>query len=179
MALRTIPMVLLMVMNGTTVTAQYLAENAIPNGTEQLYQAGERAYRAGDHHAAILLFSQVLEAEPDHLNAHLQRGFCHSLLSNYELAVADFTAVIDQKTDHTWAYTSRGSAYAKLGRYDQAVSDFDRVIALDPKNEEAYNNRGWARKSTGDMVGACKDWNTSKKMGNAEAKIILTNNRCK
>jgi tetratricopeptide (TPR) repeat protein len=179
MNLRAIPMVLMTVMSGMGACAQYLADNTTTSGTEPIYQAGERAYRAGDHAAAITLFSQVLESEPNHMNAHLQRGFCHSLTANYDQAVADFTAVIDQKADHTWAYTSRGSAYAKLGKYEQAIADFNRVIALDPKNEEAFNNRGWARKSTGDLPGACKDWSTSKKMGNAEAKIILTNNRCK
>jgi hypothetical protein len=29
------------------------------------------------------------------------------------------------------------------------------------------------------MDAACQDWTTSRKMGNAEARIILTNNRCK
>ena len=97
----------------------------------------------------------------------------------YDKAVTDFSAVIAVKPDHTWAYTSRGSSYSKLGEHELAIADFNKVLTLDPKNEEAYNNRGWARKATGDQAGACKDWNTSKRMGNAEAKIILTNNRCK
>lgn len=41
------------------------------------------------------------------------------------------------------------------------------------------NNRGWAKKFLGDKDGACKDWQTSKKMGNEEAKIILKNNQCR
>ncbi|MBX2972959.1 MAG: tetratricopeptide repeat protein [Flavobacteriales bacterium] len=177
--MRTIPVVMAMVMYGTGGWAQYLADNVSSNTVEQLYQAGERAYRAGDHGTAITLFSQVIEQEPGHLNAHLQRGFCHSLNGAYDKAVPDFSAVIVRKGDHTWAYTSRGSAYSKLGQHELAIADFNKVIALDPKNEEAYNNRGWARKATGDQAGACKDWNASKRMGNAEAKIILTNNRCK
>ncbi|HQW05074.1 MAG: tetratricopeptide repeat protein [Flavobacteriales bacterium] len=160
-------------------SAQYLADHVRPDPTEELYVAGERAYRSGDQVVAINLFDQVLEQDPEHLNALLQRGFCHSLNASYDEAVDDFTAVIDHKNDHLWAYTSRGSAYSKLGKYDLAIADFDRVIELDPKNEEAYNNRGWARKANGDPKGACKDWNSSKRLGNAEAKIILKNNRCK
>ena len=167
------------VLCGTFSRAQYLAEVKRPNGVEELYQAGERAYRAGDHATAIIFFDRVLEQEDDHVNAMLQRGFCQSLLKNYEGAVKDFSAVIHLKQDHTWAYISRGSAYKKLGKNELAIADFNSVIAMDPKNEEAYNDRGWARKATGDQVGACKDWSTSKRLGNAEAKIILTNNRCK
>lgn len=144
-----------------------------------LYAEGERAYQRGSYEEAIALFTKVLDQDAEHLNAYLQRGFCHSLTKRYELAVADFSAVIGRKPDHLWAYTSRGSAYNKLQQYDKAMRDFDHVISLDPRNEEAYNNRGWARKGSGDPAGACKDWRTSQRMGNAEARIILTNNRCK
>lgn len=179
MKLRVIPVTLLMMLAMNGAMAQYLADNSNRNAVDELYQAGERAYRSGDHATAISIFDKVIEQEPDHLNAHLQRGFCQGLIGAYDKAVGDFTVVIDQKNDHTWAYTSRGSAYNKLGKHELAIADFNKVLALDPKNEEAYNNRGWARKATGDRDGACKDWNTSKRMGNAEAKIILTNNRCK
>ncbi len=146
---------------------------------DALYAEGERAYQRGAYDEAIALFTKVLDQDAGHLNAYLQRGFCHSLTRRYELAVADFSAVIARKPDHLWAYTSRGSAYNKLQRYDKAMLDFDHVITLDPRNEEAFNNRGWARKGSGDPAGACKDWRTSQRMGNAEARIILTNNRCK
>ncbi|MBL7937995.1 MAG: tetratricopeptide repeat protein [Flavobacteriales bacterium] len=171
--------VLILIWGPALATAQYMADATPRSGMEELYKAGEKAYRSGEYSAAIALFGQVLENEPDHVNALLQRGFCHSLNAEYDLAVKDFSAVIERKNDHTWAYTSRGSAYNKLGQYELAIADFNKVLAIDPKNEEAYNNRGWARKATGDISAACKDWNTSKRMGNAEAKIILTNNRCK
>lgn len=164
---------------GPASMAQYLVEHQERDGMEELYQAGERAYRRGEHALALNLFDQVIERIPGHLNARLQRGSCHGSLGSLDKAVADFTVVIEAKDDHIWAYTSRGSAYHRLGEHDLAVADFNKVLALDPRNEEAYNNRGWARKSTGDQTGACKDWNTSKRLGNAEAKIILTNNRCK
>lgn len=163
----------------TASLAQDLAANTAATTTAAIFQCGVKAYNAGQYTEAIGLFTQVLHNEPDHLNAYLQRGFCHSLQREYPEAVADFTAVVERKPDHLWAYTSRGSAYAKWGKPELAVQDFDRVITLDPRNQEAFNNRGWAKKSLGDASGACQDWQASRKMGNAEAKIILTNNRCK
>ncbi|HNU56053.1 MAG TPA: tetratricopeptide repeat protein [Flavobacteriales bacterium] len=177
--MRTVALSLLVFILSTTGTAQYLTENTNPNEVTTWYEEGERAYRAGDHAMAVVWYTRVIDRDPGHLNAHLQRGFCHSLMKDHVKAVADFSAVIASKDDHIWAYTSRGSSYSKLGEHDLAIADFNKVLTLDPKNEEAYNNRGWARKATGDQAGACKDWNTSKRMGNAEAKIILTNNRCK
>ncbi len=156
-------------------------EPAVASGTEidALFHKGEQAYNSGGYVKAIDIYSEVLAADPEYLNAYLQRGFCHSLQREYDAAIADFTSVIERKKDHLWAYTSRGSAYGKLGKQDLAIRDFNTVLQLDPGNQEAYNNRGWAKKAQGNAKGACQDWLKSKKMGNAEAKIILKNNRCK
>lgn len=159
--------------------AQYLADNRLPDPTVELYKGGERAYRSGDYETAVLMFSRVIEIDADHTNALLQRGFCHSIRKEYQQAIEDFTAVIALKPDHSWAYTSRGSAYSKMGRHVEARADFDKVLELDPGNAEALNNRGWTRKAQGDTEGACEDWKSSRRMGNAEARIILENNRCK
>ncbi len=158
--------------------AQELAHLPDPS-TEKIFHEGELAGRKGEHEKAIALFTQVIERDPQHINAYLQRGFNHSMSKHYELAIADLTAVIKLKEDHLWAYTSRGSAYNKLGRQAEAMADFDKVLSLDPKDQEAYNNRGWSKKALGDLKGACKDWKTSKKLGNGEATIILKNNNCK
>lgn len=162
-----------------TGRGQYIADGSLPDANEELLHAAERAYRAGDLATAVRLTDQLIERDAGHVNALLQRGACHNLLGDHERAVADFSAVIGIRSDHIWAYICRGTAYLKLGRHELAIADLNTVIALDPKNEEAYNNRGWARKASGDIGGACKDWNTSKRLGNAEAKIILKNNRCK
>lgn len=159
------------------LSAQEMA-SAAATAPEELFRSGVKAYNMGNYSAAIGLFTQVINQEPEHLNAHLQRGFCHSLQEDYPAAIADFSAVIQRKADHLWAYTSRGSAYSKWGKPELAIADFDLVLGLDPENQEAYNNRGWAKKALGDQDGACADWNKSRKLGNAEAKIILKNNPC-
>lgn len=164
-----------------TIHGAWAQSSAKPDATEldALFHKGENAYRSGSYAQAIDLYTQVLNSDPEYLNAYLQRGFCHSLQREYDAAVADFTAVINRKNDHLWAYTSRGSAYNKLDKPELAIADFNKVLDLDPKNQEAYNNRGWAKKALGDNPGACGDWKASRKMGNAEAKIILMNNHCK
>ena len=164
---------------GTAAHGQYLADAGRPDPAEDFFKAGEKAWRAGDAAGAIALYGRAIDLAPAHVNAHLHRGFCLIVAKRYEEAAADFSAVIEQRPDHAQAYLSRGSAYAKLGRHADAIRDFDRVIELDPSSGEAYNNRGWSRKASGDAAGACRDWKASKRTGNAEARIILENNRCK
>ena len=162
-----------------TANGQYLADNGKPDPAADFFKAGERAYRAGDHATAVAAYSQAIEVDAGHLNSLLHRGLCLSILKDYEAAVADFNVVLELRPEQAQAAISRGSALSKLGRHAEAIADFDRVIAADPRNGEAFNNRGWARKATGDMPGACHDWKESKRTGNAEARIILQNNRCK
>lgn len=152
---------------------------ATPADIEAVFQAGERAYRTGDHTAAISLYSQVLDRDPDHLNAYLHRGFCHELVKDHAAAVSDLTAVLQREPGHKWAFISRAAAYTRLGQPERALQDLEAALAIDPNEQEAYNNRGWAHKAMGDMEAACSDWRTSQRLGNSEARIILSNNRCK
>ena len=160
-------------------SAQYLAEQRTTDPIDALYEAGEKAMRAGDKNTATACFDKVLSMDPDHVNAHLQRGSCHIAQKRYELAIADLSAVIAQRPDISWAYVSRGTAYSKLDQHGAAIADLDKAIELDPTNAEAFNNRGWSKKAMDDPDGACTDWMESKRLGNPEAKIILKNNHCK
>ncbi|MCG3164971.1 MAG: hypothetical protein POELPBGB_00731 [Bacteroidia bacterium] len=149
---------------------------------EGMFNQGEQKKMSGDFHTAIGFYTKVLNSQPDHLNALLQRAFCHSAEKNYQGAVDDYTKVIAAHPTHIWAYISRGSAYNKLKKFDLALIDFDKALSLNPGNTEAgeaLNNRGWAKDGLNDHDGACKDWNESKKKGNEEAKIILKNTHCK
>ena len=72
--------------------AQDLAQVKAPDPEiEKLFREGEQAYNVGGYVKAISYFDQVIQRDPDHLNAYLQRGFCHSLQRDYAKAVADFT----------------------------------------------------------------------------------------
>ena len=143
------------------------------------FKKAESNFKSEDYTGAIEYYTKDLADNPNNLNAYYRRGFTYSMLHNYKAATRDYSIVIRKDPKYVWAYISRGSARHKLKKYDEAVTDFDTAIELDPKNQEAYNNRGWAKHALGDKKGACKDWKHSKKMGNGEAKIILSNTHCK
>jgi len=135
-------------------------------------------FQKGKYTEAIELYAKVIEADPEDLNAHIQRGLALSIVNKYEEAIEDYNYVIAQKPDLTAVKNSRGSAYMKLKKYDKAEQDFNSVLTIDPKNVEAYNNRGWCKKYQGDVKGACEDWKKSKKLGSGDAKIFMNKNGC-
>ncbi len=168
---RTIIFCLLMMIWGVDSRAQADVES-IFNQAENLISSGEYA-QASD------LYSKVIAQDSENLNAYLRRGFCHSVLKNYDAAIADFGVVIEKHGRDPFSFISRGSAYNKLEKYETALADFDKALSIDPDNQEAFNNRGWAKNGLELYKEACEDWKTSKKLGNEEAKLILKNNHCK
>lgn len=146
---------------------------------ETLFKNAESQYSLGNYEAAIKGYTDAIKLDETHINSYLRRGFTYIILEKYNEAISDFSKVIEFHPNHKWAYLSRGSAYNKVKEYKKAILDFDAVLKIEPENEEAFNNRGWAKKFLGDTDGACDDWKISKKLGNAEAKIILKNNNCK
>jgi tetratricopeptide (TPR) repeat protein len=146
---------------------------------EDFFKEGEAKSKQRDFSAAIEEYSKAIDKDPKFWNAYVKRAFCFGLTDNYEKAVEDYTIVIAAEPEKIYAYQSRGSAHYKLGHYPEALADFNKVLELDPKNQEAYNNRGFVKKAMGNKDEACKDWYTSKKMGNEEAKIIIKNNNCR
>jgi tetratricopeptide (TPR) repeat protein len=146
---------------------------------EDFFKEGEAKSRQRNFSEAIEQYSKAIKKDSMMWNAFLKRAFCYGLTEQYDLAVGDYTVIIAAELEKIHSYQSRGSAHYKLGHYPEALADFNKVIELDPKNQEAFNNRGFVKKNMGDKEGACKDWYTSKKMGNDEAKIIIKNNSCK
>ncbi len=153
-----------------------------PAGKEEadaLVKKAQEKIGNGEYAAAIPILNSAEEKDAKNLNVYLKRAFCYSQTGNYQGAIEDLTKVINLKPDEEFAFVSRGSAKNKLKQFKEAMADFDKAIQLKPDDYDAYNNRGWAKKGLGDEDGACKDWHYSKKKGNSEAKIILSNNRCK
>lgn len=152
---------------------------AVSQSSDALMSEADTLFEKGDHSAALSAYSKALTMDGDNMTALLQRGLCNSILGNYEVAVADYTRVLSKHPTHVYSLISRGSAFNKLKKFDEALNDFNAALVAEPDNQEAFNNRGWAYSGLGLQKEACDDWKSSKKRGNAEAGIILKNNRCK
>lgn len=153
--------------------------SSLAQGAKSTFSDAEREFTANNYKSALQLYTEVISIDGENMNAYLRRGFCRSVLRDYDKAIEDYSTVISKHPDHPFAYLSRGSAYSKKEAWELALADFDKVLSLDAENQEAYNNRGWAKHGMGLYKEACKDWKTSRKLGNEEAKIILKNNNCK
>jgi predicted O-linked N-acetylglucosamine transferase (SPINDLY family) len=99
-------------------------------------------HRQGRLIEAERLYSEILKAQPDQIDALNNRGAALSSLGREEEALANFREALRVKPDHVEAHYNCGSSLRNLGRYREALASFERALTLRPDYVEAHNNRG-------------------------------------
>ena len=109
---------------------------------EELLQQAQKTWTNGNRAEAIAMVSQVLLADPKHLNALALRGRYYYELHQDAKALADFDAVIALDPRAPILYQHRGWCRFRLGKFDDAIADFDTFIRLVPAEEPQHWQRG-------------------------------------
>jgi len=70
-------------------------------------------------------------------------------------------------------YKARGKTYLKTRTYRFAINDLSMALDLFPNDGETYLLKGIALFESGDVEGACSDWNKARKYGETRAVEYL------
>lgn len=102
--------------------------------------AAHRAFADGQYERALDGYSELLDENPDNLDA--RRGLARTLLQmeRYDEALAQFNRAIEADPDFGATYANRGILNDRIGNYEQALADYRRAIELDPEVDEGP---GW------------------------------------
>lgn len=89
------------------------------------------AYEAkGQTEQAVLDYGEAIHLDPDHFDAHIQRGFLLLDSGRIDGAFADFDRATQLDSGSFHAFGFRGLAHAALGRDEEAIADYDRAFQL-------------------------------------------------
>ncbi len=128
----------------------------IDDPDEAMKRAAEKLAE-GDLLGARILYSAVLNEQPDNLDALVQRGILRASFEELSDAIDDFDGALELDPDHLVARLNRALALHSTGRVDEAISDYDRAIEQVDDNPEIWVNRGIARFSSQDFSAAKAD----------------------
>ncbi|MGE5361103.1 MAG: protein kinase domain-containing protein, partial [Bacteroidales bacterium] len=126
-------------------------------GRIALQQKGKRE----DIEAAIALFNQAIEREPNYAAAYAGLGEAHLLLYRMDKSPADFdfaeklltkALVLDDTRPSVWI--SLGMAYTEKGDVQKAADALAKAIASNPAGADAYRELGNAYARAGDNAKA-------------------------
>ncbi len=134
-----------------------------------------KALKEKDTDIKISLYTEVLDLDPQSVEAHNNRGNAYSDKGEYDKAIQDYAEAIKLNPQYAEAYYNRGNVYCNKGEYDKAIQDYAEAIKLNPQYAEAYYNRGTAYLKKGEYDKAIQDYGEAIKLSPQDA--IAYNNR--
>jgi tetratricopeptide (TPR) repeat protein len=117
---------------------------------EQLANQAVACVKANKPIQAIASLSELIGADPDHVQAYLNRGNLFVRMGQFNAGLADYSHVIALEPGHFEGWFNRGSARVAAGEYKDAIADLTEAIKLKPDLARAYCNRGLGLLRSGD-----------------------------
>lgn len=107
----------------------------------QLFRQANEKLDAGEHAAAIELYNQILEKNPDADNVLANRAAAKSALNDVSGARADIAQVLRLNPKHADAYRIRATINYQAKDFTASLADLDRSIEHDPDFALSYAMR--------------------------------------
>eukprot|EP00808_Paulinella_micropora_P025909 g22182.t1 len=102
-----------------------------------ILKLGVEAYSNGQWQQASDYFTEVLDFEPDHAVAMVNRASCYIRLNRYEEALKDVQRTLQRHPGYATAYLRLGQIFVALQRPEDAKQAFASALATDLSNETA------------------------------------------
>jgi predicted TPR repeat methyltransferase len=90
--------------------------------------------------AAVGILENVLEYEPDHVDALHYLGVARFHLDGAEKSIEILKRAVDVAPDQATIRNNLGNSYVEIGDMDNAVAQYDKAIELDPNLADPYSN---------------------------------------
>ncbi len=129
--------------------------------TSSAFKSGLRFLESGQYETARVQFRQVLDNEPEAVDAYYYIGESYRLEGNFSKARDANQAAINIKPDFAPAFLGRALANLGLNPEADVLADLDSAIAIDPLYMEAYLQRGAFHLGVGDTAAALQDLQTT------------------
>ena len=106
----------------------------------------------------IVLWSYVIEKDPDNYLAYYIRSFTFKMKGQLDRAIEDSSKAIALNPSFRPSYQNRADIFEKKRLFDKALADYDKAIALNPSDPEMYYNRGVLFEKIGQRKKAAADY---------------------
>lgn len=90
---------------------------------DQSFRQGQLQHHKGNLEAALVLYSEAIELNPEHVLAYVARGGILGGLERYTAAIADYNAALELSPELAGAYGGRGLARYRSGETTAGARD--------------------------------------------------------
>lgn len=119
---------------------------------------GNRYFRQGKLEAAIASYSQLIEEQPDNIEAYLFRSSACIQLNLLEQALDDCNTITELAPQNHYAFLNRGAIYGIMDEDEKCIEEMTRCLEFKPDLQDALRNRAYACSRTGKIEMALTDF---------------------
>jgi predicted TPR repeat methyltransferase len=127
----------------------------MPDGTKvsvpAAIQAAAQLHQSGRLRKAEVIYKQVLQAEPDNVDALHLLGLVARQFGNHEIAVGLIDRAVKLNPKVAMFHNNLGETYRTIGKLDEAVTHCKTALVLQPVFPEASYNLAMALRSMGKL----------------------------
>jgi tetratricopeptide (TPR) repeat protein len=109
-------------------------------------------HQTGQFQAAAALYRQILQQQPEHLNALHLLGVLSHQIGQPHTAIALLKRAIDLQPNFVEALCNLGIVVQEQGLVDEAIAYYQRAVQCQPNSPEAHYNLADALLLTGNLV---------------------------
>ena len=142
-----------------------------PEEVAFLLEKALSAVGAGDMDAGVNLFSDVLDADPDNVEAHIGRGRIYLDFGDYARAMSDFTVAEELAADSPEPQIAIGDLYFARKEYRKAIDYFNAALDVSPEHAMAHCRRGISHYYRRNYTQALEDLSHAQKLDAAIPNI--------
>jgi predicted O-linked N-acetylglucosamine transferase (SPINDLY family) len=110
--------------------------------------------QAGQLQEAEQFYLQILQVDPNHVDALHSLGVIAGQTGRNDLAVDYLQAVLRFKPDFAAAHNNLGNVLFQQGKFPEAVASYRQALRIKPDYAEAHNNLGHALQEGGQFADA-------------------------
>lgn len=134
------------------------------HAVQGLLEQARAAASTGDFREAALLYSDLLDGAPDHLEGLVERGRVYLDLADYNRAMSDFVRAEDVDPESALPLVAIGDLCFVRKDYEGAIEKLDAALALDPRHAMAWCRRGLSHSYRGNHAQALDDLQHAKRL---------------
>ncbi|HYV39537.1 MAG TPA: tetratricopeptide repeat-containing glycosyltransferase family protein [Gemmataceae bacterium] len=108
----------------------------------EIFTLAYRHHQNGAYAQAEQLYSQVLQMDPGHADAHHLLGVLAYQTGRFDQAIASIHKALALTPTAAHYHSNLGLAYRALRQFDQAVVCFREALTCDPQYADAHNGLG-------------------------------------
>ncbi len=147
--------------------------NAPPEMLHQLLHRALALHRADDWLAAQAMYAQILQQQPDHLDALYLSALAAQQSGQPEQAQLKLEAALQLHPTQAALHIALGNLYRDRQQFDQAQACYQAALGHDPRNTDAFYQSGIAYHELGDLTRAIDAYSDALALEPAHVECLI------